>query len=47
MTVIEFFDKNAIENMLSALLCQPDKVVYIGSSKKQMANPLSVGLLKS
>ena len=36
MTVIEFFDKNAIENMLSALLCQPDKVVYIGSSKKQM-----------
>lgn len=36
MTVIEFFDKNAIGNMLSALLCQPDKVVYIGSSKKQM-----------
>lgn len=36
MTIIEFFDKNAVENMLSALLCSPDKVIFIGNSKKQM-----------
>lgn len=36
MTVIEFFDKTAIENMLSALLCQPERVIYIGDSAKRM-----------
>lgn len=36
MTVIEFFEKTAIENMLSALLCQPERVIYIGDSTKQM-----------
>lgn len=36
MTIIEFFDKTAIENMLSALHCQPDRVVYIGDSTKRM-----------
>lgn len=35
MTVVEFFDKNAIENMLSALLCQPDRVIFVTNSKKQ------------
>jgi hypothetical protein len=34
VTIIEFFDKTAIENMLSAMLCKPDRVVYVGSSKK-------------
>lgn len=34
MTVIEFFDKTCIENMLSAMLCKPDRVVYLGHSKK-------------
>lgn len=36
MTIIEFFDKNAIENMLSALVCQPDRVVFVGHNRKQM-----------
>lgn len=36
MTVIEFFDKNAIENMLSALCCQPERVIYVGHNRTQM-----------
>lgn len=36
MTVIEFFDKTSIENILSALLCQPDRVVFVGSSNRKM-----------
>ena len=36
MTVIEFFDKNAIENMLSALCCQPDRVLFVGQNRTQM-----------
>lgn len=37
MTVIEFFDReSAIENVVSALLCSPDKVVFIGNSVKKM-----------
>lgn len=42
MTVVEFFDKNAIENMLSAMLCQPEKVLFVGNSKKQMEPKLEV-----
>ena len=40
MTVIEFFDKNAIENMLSALCCQPDRVIFVGHNRKQMEKHL-------
>lgn len=36
MTVIEFFDKCAIENVLSALVCDPERVVFIGESTKRM-----------
>lgn len=37
MTVIEFFDReSAIENIISTLLCKPQKVVFIGNSLKQM-----------
>ena len=36
MTVIEFFDKCAIENILSALVCDPKRVVFIGNSAKAM-----------
>ena len=42
MIVVEFFDKNAIENMLSAMLCQPEKVLFVGNSKKQMDTKLEV-----
>lgn len=40
MTIIEFFDKAAIENVLSALLCAPERVVFIGDSTKQMKRSL-------
>ena len=41
MTIIEFFDKTSIENMLSALLCKPDRVVYIGHKRKDMEKCLA------
>ncbi len=40
MTVIEFFDKASIENVLSALLCGPERVVFIGDSTKRMKRSL-------
>ena len=36
MTLIEFFDKTAIENVAGALLCAPDEVVFVGGSLRQM-----------
>lgn len=37
MTVIEFFDKDsAVENIVSTLLCKPEKVVFIGSGSRGM-----------
>ncbi len=37
MTVIEFFDReSAVENIASALVCKPDKVVFIGGNAKRM-----------
>lgn len=36
MTIVEFFDTNAVENIVSALLCAPEKVVLVGSNVKQM-----------
>ncbi len=36
MIVVEFFDKCAIENILSALVCDPERVVFIGGSAKEM-----------
>lgn len=32
MTIIEFFDDDAIENVVSALLCAPDKVIFVGDN---------------
>ena len=40
MTIIEFFDKNAIENMLGALCCQPDRIIFVGHNRKQMEKHL-------
>ncbi len=42
MTVIEFFDKTSIENMLSAMLCRPERVIYIGYNRKQMERVLPI-----
>lgn len=37
MTVIEFFDReSAIENIASTLVCEPEKVVFIGCNAKKM-----------
>lgn len=36
MTIIEFFDKDAIENMVSTLVGDPDRVVLIGNKRKAM-----------
>ena len=37
MTVIEFFDKeSAVENIVSTLLCKPEKVVFLGNNSKRM-----------
>ncbi|MBQ9691728.1 MAG: DUF1887 family protein, partial [Clostridia bacterium] len=30
MTVIEFYDKTAIENIIGALLCDPEKMILVG-----------------
>lgn len=36
MTIIELFDKDAMENMVSTLLCDPDRVVFVGLGYKTM-----------
>ena len=40
MTVIEFFDKNAIDNMLSALCCQPERILFVGHNRTQIEKQL-------
>ncbi len=36
MTIIEFYDKVAIENIAGAMLCNADKIILVGDSKKKM-----------
>lgn len=36
MTIIEFFDETSIDNIVSALLCAPDKVIFIGDNGRKM-----------
>lgn len=36
MTVVEFYNQNAIENIISALYCQPDQVIFVGYNRKTM-----------
>lgn len=36
MTIIEFYDKAAIENIAGALLCDPDRVILVGHNQKKM-----------
>ncbi|MBE6553108.1 MAG: DUF1887 family protein [Ruminococcaceae bacterium] len=40
MTIIEFFDKSGIENIISTLLCAPDKLILVGHSRKKIARRL-------
>ena len=36
MTIVEFYDKTAIENVAGALLCAPDRVILVGDNHKHM-----------
>jgi len=36
MTVVEFFDRESIENIVSMLLCSPVKVIFVGHNAKKM-----------
>ena len=36
VTIIEFYDKSAIENVAGALLFKPEKVVFVGDDQKKM-----------
>lgn len=38
MTYVEFFDKDAIENICACLAHKPDKVIFLGADKKKMDN---------
>lgn len=42
MTVIEFFDKSAIENLAGALLCKPRRVIFVGASRRKMENSIKI-----
>ena len=33
MTVVEFFDKVSIDNMVSCITMEPDKIIFIGDKK--------------
>ena len=36
MTIIEFYDKASIENVLGALMCRPERMILVGDRPKQM-----------
>lgn len=36
MTVIEFFDNNSIDNIISVLICEPEKVILVGDNRKKI-----------
>ena len=36
MTVLEFFDKSSIDNLITTLSYHADKVIYIGYDEKQL-----------
>ena len=40
MTIVEFYDKTAVENMASTLLCSPDKVIFVGDNEKRMVRSI-------
>ena len=42
MTIVEFFDKTAIENIAGTMLCKPEKVIFVVDKRKQMEKGISV-----
>lgn len=42
MTIIEFFDENHVENIISALACNPDNVILVGNNTKRINRYISL-----
>lgn len=42
MTIVEFFDDNQVENIISALACNPDKVILVGNNTKRIHRYISI-----
>jgi hypothetical protein len=42
MTIVEFFDTNHVENVISALTCNPDKVILIGNNTKRIDRYINI-----
>ena len=42
MTIIEFYDKNHIENIASSMLCRPERVIFVGDNGKAMKRSYAV-----
>lgn len=42
MTIVEFFDIASLENICSALLCQPDKVIMIGHDSGRLKHTIDL-----
>lgn len=42
MTLIEFFDKVPLENIAGAMICKPERVIFIGDNGKQMERSIEV-----
>ena len=40
MTYVEFFDKDATENICACLAYTPSKIVYVGDSDEQMTKSI-------
>ncbi len=42
MTVVEFYDRDSAHNIAGALLQEPDRVVFLGDSEKQMKKSIDI-----
>ena len=42
MTYIEFFDKNAVENISACLISTPDRVIFLGDNAKIMKKYIAI-----
>lgn len=42
MVIVEFFDKVSLENICSALLCRPEKVIFVGFDQEKMERDAAV-----
>ena len=42
MTIVEFYDKASIENIVGALLCQPAKVVFVCDKHKELERAINL-----